>query len=182
MSQVINLNSNIKNKAKKLTRQKYQSGAEIPVLHSGVWQVDRGIVQLSRLRADGNEVIVRFVTANGTFENCTFSSLVVCRAIALSVVNLQYYSQQNIAESPMLARRLLANFCDRLEKTQQLSTIVQINKIEERLRQLLLMLGQEIGIPSADGVSLQVRFTHQHLATIIGVSRVTITNILKDIA
>lgn len=72
------------------------------------------------------------------------------------------------------------NFCDRLEKTQQLSTIVMINRIEERLRQLLLMLRQEMGIPAADGVHLQIRFTHQHLADIIGTSRVTITRILGD--
>jgi CRP-like cAMP-binding protein len=180
MSQLINLNSNTKSNAKKLAGQKYQSGAEIPVLHSGVWQVDRGIVQLSRLRTDGNEVIVGFVTANGTFENCTFSSLVVYRATALSDVDLEYYSQENIAESPMLARRLLANFCDRLEKTQQLSTIVTIKRIEERLRHLLLMFKEEIGIPSADGVRLQVRFTHQHLAHIIGTTRVTITHTLRD--
>jgi CRP-like cAMP-binding protein len=43
-----------------------------------------------------------------------------------------------------------------------------------------LMLGQEMGTPSADGVRLQVRFTHQHLAHIIGSTRVTIHHILKD--
>jgi CRP-like cAMP-binding protein len=179
MSQVINLNSNIKSKAKERAGQKYEPGAEIPVLDSGVWQVDRGIVQLSRLRADGNEAIVGFVTANGTFENSLSSSSVVHHATALSDVDIQYYSQQDIAESPMLAKRLLSDFCDRLEKTQQLLTILTINSIKERLRQLLLMLGQEMGIPSADGVHLQVRFTHQHLANITGVTRVTITQTLK---
>jgi len=178
MSQVTNSNLNTKSNAKKLACQKYEPGAEIPILDSGVWQVDQGIVQLSRLRTDGNEVIVGFTTANGTFENSLSSPLVVSRATALSDVDLQYYSQQDIAESPMLARRLLGGFCDRLEKTQQLSTIILLNRIEERLRQLLLMLGQEIGISSADGVRLQVRFTHQHLAHIIRTTRVTITNIL----
>lgn len=67
MSQVINLNSNIKSKVKKLAWQKYAPGDKISVSNSGVWQVDRGIVQLSRLKSDGNEVIVGFVTANGTF-------------------------------------------------------------------------------------------------------------------
>lgn len=180
MSQAINLNSNIKSKAKKLAGQKYEPGDQIPALDSGVWQVDQGIVQLSRLRSDGNEVIVGFVTAGGTFENSLSSSLLVYRARALSDVDIKYYSQQDIAESPMLATRLLGSFCDRLEKTQQLSTIVMINRIEERLRQLLLMLKQEMGIPAADGVLLQVRFTHQHLAHIIGTTRVTITHTLGD--
>jgi CRP-like cAMP-binding protein len=183
MSQVTSLNSSVKSKAKKLVWQKYKPGAKIPISDSGVWQVDRGVVQLSRLKSDGNEVIVGFVTANGTFgtfEHSFSSSLVVYRATALSNVDLKYYSQQDIAESPMLARNLLANFSDRLEKTQQLSTIMLINRIKERLRQLLLMFKQEMGIPSADGVRLQVRFTHQHLAHIIGTTRVTIHHILKD--
>jgi hypothetical protein len=121
MSQVTNSILNTKSNAKKLACQKYEPGAEIPILDSGVWQVDQDIVQLSRLRADGNEVIVGFATANGTLENGLSSSLVVYRATALSDVDFQYYSQQDIAESPMLARRLLGGFCDRLEKTQQLS-------------------------------------------------------------
>lgn len=100
--------------------------------------------------------------------------------VRLNLVYLKYYSQQDIAESPMLARNLLANFSDRLEKTQQLSTIILLNRIEERLRQLLLMLGQEMGTPSADGVRLKVRFTHQHLAHIIDSTRVTVHHILKD--
>lgn len=61
------LNSSIKSKVKKLAWQKYAPGDKIPVSDSGVWQVDRGIVQLSRLKSDGNEVIVGFVTTNSTF-------------------------------------------------------------------------------------------------------------------
>jgi CRP-like cAMP-binding protein len=180
MSQVTNLNSSIKSKAKKLVWQKYVPGEQISVSDLGVWQVDRGVVQLSRLKSDGNETIVGFVTANGTFENGFSSSLVVYRATALSNVSLKYYSQHDIAESPMLARNLLVNFSDRLEKTQELSTIMLLNRITKRLKQLLLMFKQEIGTASPDGVRLQVRFTHQHLADIIGSTRVTVYHILKD--
>jgi CRP-like cAMP-binding protein len=183
MSQVISLNSNIKSKVKKLAWQRYAPGDKISVSNSGVWQVDRGVVQLSRLKSNGNEVIVGFVTANGTFgtfEPGLSNSLVVYRATALSNVYIKYYSPQDIAESPMLARNLLANFSDRLEKTQQLSTIMLLSRIKERLRQLLLMFKQEMGIPRDDGVLLPLRFTHQHLADIIGTTRVTIHHILKD--
>ncbi len=184
MSQVTSINSNTnlntKSKAKKLALQQYRQGDEISVLNSGVWQVDRGVVQLSRLGADGNEVIVGFITAKGTFENSLPRSLVAYRAIALSDVDLRYYSQQNIADSPTLAKNLLASFSDRLMKTQQLLTLVLLNDNKERLTELLLILKEEIGIVTADGVRLQVHFTHQHLADIICTTRVTISNILKD--
>ena len=184
MSQVTSLNSNInsntKSQAKKNVWQKYGRGDEISASDFGVWRVDRGIVQLSRIGADGNEAIVGFITANGTFENNLSKSLVAYRAIALSDVDLQYFSQQNIADSPSLAKSLLASFGDRLIKTQQLLAITLINNNKERLRKLLLILKEEIGIPTADGVRLQIRFTHQHLADITGTTRVTITQILKD--
>ena len=102
MSQAISLNSNTnsntKSQVKEKAWQKYGIGDEISALDFGVWRVDRGIVQLSRIGADGNEVIVGFITTNGTFENNLFGSLVAYRAIALSDVDLQYFSQQNIAD------------------------------------------------------------------------------------
>ena len=184
MSQVTSLNSNIKGKVqakyKKNAWQKYGRGDEIYASDFGVWRVDRGIVQLSRIGADGNEVIVGFITTNGTFENNLFGSLVAYRAIALSNVDLQYFSQQNIADSPSLAKSLLANFSGRLTKAQQLSTILLINNKKERLKELLLILKEEIGISTADGVRLQIRFTQQHLANIICIDRISITRILGD--
>ena len=160
--------------------RKYGRGDEISASDFGVWRVDRGIVQLSRLRADGNEAIVGFITANGTFENNLSKSLVAYRAIALSDVDLQYFSQQNIADSPSLAKSLLANFSGRLTKAQQLSTILLINNKKERLKELLLILKEEIGISTADGVRLQIRFTQQHLANIICTTRVSISRMLGD--
>ncbi len=184
MSPVTSLNSNInlnaQSQAKKMAWHKYERGDKIPASGFGVWRVDRGIVQLSRFGADRNEVIVGLITTNGTFENNLSGSLVAYRAIALSDVDLQYFSQQNIADSPSLAKSLLASFSDRLIKAQQLLTILLISNNQERLRELLLILKKEIGIPTADGVRLQIRFTHQHLANIICTTRASITRILGD--
>jgi CRP-like cAMP-binding protein len=180
MSQVLSLNLSIQSKAQKMPWRKYQRGEMISVLNSEVWQVRQGIVQLSRIRADDTEVVVGFITAKGSFENILSGSPVVYCAIALSDVYLQYYPLHNIAKSPRLARRLLASYGDRLMKTQQLSSILLIDRMNERLRQLLLMLKRDLGKVCADGVGLQVRFTHLHLAHILGTTRVTISLILKD--
>ena len=184
MSQVTSLNSNInsnaKSQEKKMAWQKYERGDEISASDFGVWRVGRGIVQLSRIRADGNEAIVGFITANGTFENNLSKSLVAYHAIALSDVDIQYFSQRNIADSPSLAKSLLVSFRDRLIKAQQLQIIALIKNNKERLRKLLLILKEEIGIPTADGVRLLIRFTHQHLANIICTTRVSITRMLGD--
>ena len=175
-----NTSSNTTSQGEQKKWQKYGRGDEIYASDFEIWRVDRGIVQLSRIGADGNESIVGFITTNGAFENSLSGSSVVYRAIALSDVDLQYFSRQNIADSPTLAKSLLTNFSDRLIKAHQLLTIALIKNNKERLRKLLLILKEEIGIPTADGVRLQVHFTHQHLADITGTTRVSIAQILRD--
>lgn len=165
-------------KATKYPLKIYRQGEEINFLESGVWQVNRGVVQLSKIQCDGKEVIVGWLTTNSTFENSFNNSTIIYHAIALSNVCLRYYSLQDIAMSPMLRRQLLSQFSDRLKKSENLLTILAIRSAEERLRQLLLMLKHDIGTPLVDNTRLQVRFTHKDLGQIIGITRVSITRIL----
>ena len=81
---------------------------------------------------------------------------------------------------PSLARQLLVQESDRLIKAQHLLTIIGIRRVEERLKALLLFLKREIGTPTDDGIRLQTRLTHQHLAESIHTTRVTVTRTLGD--
>lgn len=170
----------LRRKEEELSLQLYEKGTEISILDSGVWQVYRGVVQLSRVQLDGTEIILGWVTANGVFSNDLDSSSVPYRAIALSDVYIKRYSLQDIARYPQLGRQFLAQFSDRLIKSEQLLAIIAIRRVEDRLREFLLMLKQEMGQDDSDGVRLQVRFTHQQLAEAICTTRVTITRILGD--
>ncbi|BAZ43461.1 putative transcriptional regulator, Crp/Fnr family protein [Chondrocystis sp. NIES-4102] len=160
--------------------QQYERGDEIAVLDSGIWQVYRGVVQLSRIQPDGNETILGWVGANGIFENIINNALVSYRAVALTDVYVRRYSINQVMQHPLLARQLITQLSDRLLQSEQLLAIIALRKVEERLRQLLLMLKEEIGQPVSDGIRLQARFTHQHLAEAIHTTRVTITRILGD--
>ena len=162
-----------------LPLQQYHRGEEISVVDSEIWQVYRGVVQLSRVQQDGSEIISGWVTANGVFGNLDDRDSFY-RAVALNDVYAKRYSDYDVIRYPALARQFLAQFSDRLIKSQQLLSIISISRVEERLRSLLLMLQQEIGQSVDGGVRLQVRFTHQHLAESIHTTRVTITRILGD--
>ena len=172
--------SSLNRREQELPLQQYQRGDEISVIDSGIWQVYRGVVQLSKVQSDGTEVISGWVTADGVFGSNDADSSVVYRAIALGDVYAKRYPTQDIVLYPALARQFMTQFSDRLIKSQQLQTIIAIGKVEERLKHLLSFLQQEIGQPVEDGVRLQVRFTHQHLAESIHTTRVTITRILGD--
>ncbi|MEM8721031.1 MAG: Crp/Fnr family transcriptional regulator [Cyanobacteria bacterium P01_G01_bin.39] len=179
LSHQLNSNLSLGSREEDLLLQQFHKRDEISVLDSGIWQVYRGVVELSRIQQDGSEVISGWVTANGIFGSISASSTLY-RAVSLSDVYVKRYSSRDIVRNPSLARQFLAQLSDRLIKSQQLLVIIAISRIEERLRQLLLMLKQEMGQNVSDGVRLQVRFTHQHLAEAIHTTRVTITRILGD--
>ena len=178
LSQKLNSSLNLRKK-EELLLQQYEKGDEILVSESEIWQIYRGVVQLSKIQQNGNEIILGWVSANGVFGNNLDSSQMY-RAIALSDVYAKRYSSQDVFKQPLLAKQFLTQFSDRLIKSQKLLSIISIRRVEDRLKQLLLMLQQEIGQPKDDGVRLQVRFTHQHLAEAIHTTRVTVTKVLGD--
>ena len=180
LSQRLNSNLNLRRKEADTPLQQYEKGEEIAVLDSDIWQVYRGVVQLSRVKQDGSEVVVGWVAANGTFGNCFDASCGSYRAIALGNVYARRYCQADVIRYPLLARQFLTQYSDRLIKSEHLLSIIAVRKVEERLKQLLLMLKEEIGQSVGDQVRLQVRFTHQHLAEAICTTRVTVTRILGD--
>ena len=175
----LNSHLSLGQKEQKLPLQQFYKGDEISVADLGIWQVYRGVVQLSRIQEDGSEIISGWVTANGIFGNILDNS-VLYRAVALGNVYAKRYASHDIVRHPMLARQFLAQLSDRLIKSQHLLAIISINPVEERLKQLLSMFKLEFGQTVSDGVRLQVRFTHQHLAEAAHTTRVTVTRTLGD--
>jgi CRP-like cAMP-binding protein len=180
LSQKLNSNLAIARQEPEISLQQFEKGDDIAVFDSGIWQVYRGVVQLSRVQANGSETILGWVTANGTFGNCLDSASDLYRAVALSDVYARRYLSQDVIKDPLLARQFIAQFSDRLIKSEQLLSIIAIKKVEERFTQMLWMLQQEIGQSIENGIRLQVRFTHQQLAEAICTTRVTITRMMGD--
>jgi CRP-like cAMP-binding protein len=180
LSQKLNSNLNLNRKEEELPLQLYEKGEEITFSDSRIWQVYRGVVELSRVNQNGKETILGWMSANCTFGNGLDHSPELYRAVALSDVYVRWYSPEDIRKSPLLARQLLTQFSDRVIKSEQLLAIIALRRVEDRLQQLLLMLKQEMGQSVVNGMRLQVRFTHQHLAKAICTTRVTITRALGD--
>lgn len=163
-----------------LLLQVYEKGEEINLLDTGLWQVHRGVVQLSRLNGQGGESILGWATPSMSFFGNWLEDTSSNRAVALSDVYLKWYPPRDIEKSTAFMRHLLAQFSDRLIKSEQLLAITGQKKVEDRLWQLLLMLKQEMGQLTAEGTRIKIRFTHQNLADIICTTRVTVTRILGE--
>lgn len=161
----------------KLLLDFYKKRRYIPMGEPGFWQVYRGVVQLSKITNEGNEIILGWITANNYFGNF-ISNKNNYQAQSLSDTYVRWYSFLDIAKSPELTRILITQLSQRLIRTQQLLTIIRLTKIEERLWQVLLILKEEMGQSVTNGTRLTIHFTHKNLAYIVGTTRVTVTKIL----
>lgn len=157
----------------------YDRGEEIPLASEGVWQVYRGITQLSQLTPQGEEILLGWAQPS-TFFGSWLTYMESYQAKALSEVYLRWYHLAEIEASPQLAQQVLTKVVQRMRQTEALLAIAGLKRVEDRLQQLLHLLKQEIGEPTPQGSRLRVRLTHQNLASAIGTTRVTITRLLGE--
>nr|WP_262562781.1 Crp/Fnr family transcriptional regulator [Acaryochloris sp. CCMEE 5410] len=59
--------------------------------------------------------------------------------------------------------------------------LVHLHPVSARCRELLLLLSKEIGEQTPEGIRIKVRLTHQQIADLAGVTRVTATRVLGEL-
>lgn len=156
----------------------YPHGQEIPMYPQELWIVCRGVVQLNTIHSNGVEVILAVVGTSMPF-GLPLTTLNPYQAIALSDVDLMRLTMTEVEQSPILAQGILKHLTRRLQQTEALLSVVNNRRVEDRLRQLLLLLKNEVGQDTPNGIRLNVKLTHQHLANAICSTRVTVTRALK---
>jgi CRP-like cAMP-binding protein len=156
-----------------------KSGQFITMQSHEVLIVCRGVVQLSTLYPNGDEGIIGLICPSMPF-GPPFSQMTPYEAIALTDVVLMRVHIMEIEQSPRLAQSLFKELIRRLQQTEMLLAIAGYRRVDDRLRQLLELLRQEIGQVTPQGTRLSVRLTHQQIAGLIGTTRVTITRLLRE--
>jgi CRP-like cAMP-binding protein len=158
----------------------YASGDVIGTEPGFIWVVCSGVVQISMLHPSGDEVLLGWAVPSMPFGS-PLTNLQACTAKALTPVELLRFTHKEVEQSPNLTLALFRQLNRRLLQTESILAISSHRRIEDRLRHLLLLLKQELGEPTSDGVRLRVKLTHQQLANAIGTSRVTITRLLGQL-
>ena len=159
----------------------YDKGELIPLAQEGIWQVYRGVIQLSQFASSGDEILLGWVHPENFFGLwLTANQLENYQARALSDVYLRWYPLVEIESSPTLSQLILSQVIHRMRQSEALLAIAGLRRVDERLQELLKLLAQDMGESTTGGIRLKVRLTHQMLANAIGTTRVTITRLLGD--
>ncbi len=155
---------------------RFVANQDIPLKPDSFWQVRHGLVKLSALLEEGEEIVIGWAIAPMIFGTNLALSVVHYEATAMGKVELLQFSGQELASSPQLVKALLP----RIHQSDALLAVCGQRRADDRLRGLLLLLKNELGEPTIGGTRLKVRFTHQELANTIGTARATVTLLLNQ--
>lgn len=158
----------------------YNHKEEIPLLPQGIWHIHRGVIQLSSISTNGDEILLGWAKT-GQYFGYWFTGLQLYTATALMDSCITWYGVNEIESSPTLCQQILPSMVARMKQTELLLSIGGQRRVEERLFQLLVLLKQELGQPVETGTRIMIRLTHQQIAGTINSTRVTITRLLSKL-
>lgn len=158
-------------------KQTYLKGEIIPIKSQVIWQVCQGLVKLSTVGENGEEVLVGLIGTDMIF-GANLTRLQTYQATALSEVQLVSIPWAEIDSYPSVDQNTIAQVNQRLQQTEALLAISGQRRVKDRFYQLLQLLKQEIGQKVESGTRLNIRFTHQDFADACSTTRVTITRLI----
>ncbi|MGK7886148.1 MAG: Crp/Fnr family transcriptional regulator [Crocosphaera sp.] len=157
----------------------YERGETIPLISEGIWQVYRGVAQLSQLSPQGDEILLGWAQP-GTFFGSWLTFVDSYQVKGLSNLYLKWHGIEDLNNSTELSQMAFSQLARRMRQTEALLAISGLKRVEDRLQQLLCLLQQELGESTKEGTRIKVRLTHQNLANAIATTRVTVTRLLGE--
>jgi CRP-like cAMP-binding protein len=156
------------------------AGSSVPLLRETIWLVVRGMVRLGALTIHGDEMLLGLAGPNEPFGD-PLVGVDAFEARTLADSDLLCLSSREIREDPALAVAMLQAVSLRHRQSQALLGLMGLRRVEERVRGFLELLASEYGQPCGEGLRLNVRLTHQEMASALATTRVTVTRVIGSL-
>ncbi len=156
------------------------AGSRVPLLKKTVWLVVRGMVKLSAISVQGDELLLGLAGPNEPFGD-PLSNVEVYEATTLCESDLLCLTCDEIAASPHLGMALLQGMGVRYRQSEAMLGLLGLRRIEDRVRGFLELLANDYGQPCDQGLRLNIKLTHQELASALSTTRVTVTRVLGSL-
>jgi CRP-like cAMP-binding protein len=133
-----------------------------------VYVLIKGAVKLSRVYEAGEEITVALLREN---------SVTPVELISLPIEQVE----KALREDPDLSMVMLKGLSSRILQTEMMIETLAHRDMGSRLVSFLLILCRDFGVPSGDGITIDLKLSHQAIAEAIGSTRVTVTRLLGDL-
>jgi global nitrogen regulator NtcA len=155
-----------------------------------VYFILEGVVKLSSIYESGEETTVALLSENRLFG--VLSLLTghhyaerFYHAVALTPVQLLSAPiaqlEQGLKHNPELSVLMLQELAFRILHTQKMIETLAYGDMSCRLFNFLVILCQDFGFSSAEGMTIELKLSHQAMADAIGTTRVSVTRLLSDL-
>jgi len=154
-----------------------------------VYFLVKGAVKLSRVYEAGEEITVALLRENSVFgvlslvtghRSGRFYHAVAFTPAELLSAPIEQV-EQALKDNPELALLMLRGLSSRILQTEMMIETLAHRDMGSRLVSFLLILCRDFGLPSANGITIDLKLSHQAIAEAIGSTRVTVTRLLGDL-
>jgi CRP/FNR family transcriptional regulator, global nitrogen regulator len=154
-----------------------------------VYFLVKGAVKLSRVYEAGEEITVALLRENSVFG---VLSLITGQradrfyhAVAFTTVELLSIPIEQVEKAlranPDLSMVMLQGLSSRILQTEMMIETLAHRDMGSRLVSFLLILCRDFGVPTVEGITIDLKLSHQAIAEAIGSTRVTVTRLLGDL-
>ncbi len=146
-----------------------------------------GKVKAVRTTEDGKEIIVAIHQSGSFFGEM---SLIDGKTTPASVIAKEDSSIATITKNDFFSiifsqhkvtKNLLEILCLRLRKCLDTIQLLNFNNASQRTKMLFLMLSDEYGEKTSEGVLLNIKLTHQDISDMSGLTRETVTRVIDKL-
>ncbi len=149
----------------------------------------KGAVKLSRVYEAGEEITVALLRENSVFGVLSLitgqQSDRFYHAVAFTPVELLSAPigqvERSLTENPELSMLMLRGLSSRILQTEMMIETLAHRDMGSRLVSFLLILCRDFGVPTAEGIRIDLKLSHQAIAEAIGSTRVTVTRLLGEL-
>lgn len=154
-----------------------------------VYFLMKGAVKLSRVYEAGEEITVALLRENSVFgvlslitgqKSDRFYHAVAFTPVELLSAPIEHF-QRSLTENPELSRLMLQGLSSRILQTELMIETLAHRDMASRLVSFLLILCRDFGVPSLNGITIDLKLSHQAIAEAIGSTRVTVTRLLGEL-
>ena len=158
----------------------FDSGVKVPLLPDHIWIVVRGIVKLSCLNEQGDDVLLAIAGPNEPFGD-PLTHLDLYEVTTLDHCDLLGLSIQEVTSTPHLNINLMETLMQRTRQSESLIALLGLRGVDNRVKRFLELLAENYGQPCDQGLALNLRLTHQEIASAVSTTRVTVTKVVGQL-
>jgi len=146
-----------------------------------LFMMKKGRVRIYRVGPDGREFTLTVVGSGTVFGEMSLTAQRLENAYAEAMERVvvckmrKHDLERLVLDKPQVGLKVMSVLSERLSLAEDRMEDIALKEVPARLASFILQLIESEGVVTSEGYKIPTRYTHRHLATMIGSKRETVT-------